>query len=156
MNVNLTNISTEQRNPNTVDIDCLSTLDILKKINHEDKQVAPSIEKALPEIAKVVDRAAERLAAGGRLIYLGAGTSGRIGVLDSVECADFQGQSRNRHRPDGGGMNAFKRPSKVPKIRGNAEKFEEINVSGKDIVIIASSGRTPYVLGIAYAKNKAL
>ena len=71
MNVNLTNISTEQRNPNTVDIDCLSTLDILKKINHEDKQVAPSIEKALPEIAKVVDRAAERLAAGEGLFISG-------------------------------------------------------------------------------------
>ena len=159
MNVNLTNISTEQRNPNTVDIDCLSTLDILKKINHEDKQVAPSIEKALPEIAKVVDRAAERLAAGGRLIYLGAGTSGRIGVLDSVECPPTFGVS-----PEtviglmAGGMNAFQKALEgAEDSRELAEKdLKEINVSGKDIVIgIASSGRTPYVLGgIAYAKEQ--
>ena len=93
MNINLTTISTEQRNINTVDIDSLNTLDILKKINHEDKQIAFAIEKILSDIAKVVDATYKCLASGGRLIYLGAGTSGRIGVLDAVECPPTFGVS---------------------------------------------------------------
>lgn len=77
---------TEGRNPNTLDIDKLDTLSMLKKINDEDKKVPFAIEKELPKIAEVVDKTAERLKKGGRLIYIGAGTSGRLGILDASEC----------------------------------------------------------------------
>lgn len=158
MNINLTTISTEQRNINTVDIDSLNTLDILKKINHEDKQIAFAIEKNLSDIAKVVDATYKCLASGGRLIYLGAGTSGRIGVLDAVECPPTFGVSEETVIGlMAGGMNAFQ---KAVEGAEDSQEFavndlKAIALSNKDIVIgIASSGRTPYVLsGITYAKE---
>lgn len=158
MNINLTTISTEQRNINTVDIDSLNTLDILKKINHEDKQIAFAIEKILSDIAKVVDATYKCLASGGRLIYLGAGTSGRIGVLDAVECPPTFGVSEETVIGlMAGGMNAFQ---KAVEGAEDSQEFavndlKAIALSNKDIVIgIASSGRTPYVLsGITYAKE---
>ena len=78
MSVNLKKISTESRNPNTMDIDVVSTLEIVTKLNNEDKTVPYAVEKALPQIAAVVDKIVESFEKGGRLIYMGAGTSGRI------------------------------------------------------------------------------
>src|SRR5262245_50078811 len=77
---------TEQRNPSTRDIDGLSTTEILRVINTEDKLVAHAVERELPYIAQAVEIIAERLSSGGRLIYVGAGTSGRLGILDATEC----------------------------------------------------------------------
>ncbi|MBO4377061.1 MAG: N-acetylmuramic acid 6-phosphate etherase, partial [Lachnospiraceae bacterium] len=79
-------IKTEERNTNTRNIDAVDTLDMLKLINDEDKKVALAVEKELPQIAKAVDIIASHLKIGGRLIYCGAGTSGRLGILDAVEC----------------------------------------------------------------------
>ena len=76
----------EERNPRTKEIDLLPTIDVLRKINDEDKLVAHAVERVIPEIAAVVDRTIAAFRQGGRLIYMGAGTSGRIGVLDASEC----------------------------------------------------------------------
>ena len=84
--MDLKKISTESRNPNTMDIDLVSTKEMLVKINNEDKKVAYVIEEKLDQIAIVVDKIVESFQKGGRLIYMGAGTSGRLGVLDAVEC----------------------------------------------------------------------
>ena len=84
--VELQKIATEQRNPNTMNIDTLSTLDMVKLINREDHRVADAVGEVTDKIAQAVDVIAEKLAAGGRLIYCGAGTSGRLGIVDAVEC----------------------------------------------------------------------
>ena len=84
--VDLRKIATEQRNPRTTHIDELSTLEMVKLINSEDHKVAQAVETVCPQIAKAVDVIAEKLREGGRLIYVGCGTSGRLGILDAVEC----------------------------------------------------------------------
>ena len=84
--VNLDNIATEQRNTSTLHIDELSTIDMLRVINNEDKKVAEAVGSALPAIAAVVDETSNRIKNGGHLIYIGAGTSGRLGLLDAAEC----------------------------------------------------------------------
>ena len=84
--VELQKIATEQRNPNTMNIDTLSTLDMVKLINREDHRVADAVGLVTDKIAQAVDVIADCLAKGGRLIYCGAGTSGRLGILDAVEC----------------------------------------------------------------------
>ena len=78
-------LSTEGRNPNSMNLDQVSTLEMVKIMNNEDAKVAAGIATVLPQIATAIDRAAERFAAGGRIIYIGAGTSGRLGLLDGVE-----------------------------------------------------------------------
>jgi N-acetylmuramic acid 6-phosphate etherase len=85
---------TEQNNPNTTDIDTCSTLDLVRKINNEDKKVAEAVEKVLDSIALAIDKGAERLAKGGRLLYFGAGTSGRLGVIDASECPPTYGPGK--------------------------------------------------------------
>ena len=158
MSVDLKKISTEQRNPNTYDIDCLDTIDILKKINNEDKIVAYAIEQALPQIASVVDIVYESFLNGGRLIYMGAGTSGRIGILDAVECPPTYGVDYEMVQClMAGGSAAF-----VKAKEGAEDSYDDaindlknINISSKDVVIgIAASGRTPYVIGgVKFAKE---
>ena len=88
-------ILTEKSNPETVNIDISSTDEILKMINNEDKKVANAVEKELPNIAKAVDIIVENFKSGGRLLYFGAGTSGRLGVLDASECPPTFGVSKN-------------------------------------------------------------
>ena len=85
-NVDLKKIGTEKRNPNTMNIDKVSTTEILKLINNEDKTVPYAVEKEIDHIAKLVDCVVEQFYKDGRLIYVGAGTSGRIGLIDAVEC----------------------------------------------------------------------
>ncbi|GAG06707.1 unnamed protein product, partial [marine sediment metagenome] len=82
----LASLVTEQRNTNTMDIDTKSTEEIIKLISEEDKKVASAVEKEIPHIAKAVELIVESLKKGGRLFYVGAGTSGRLGVLDAAEC----------------------------------------------------------------------
>lgn len=158
MQLNLKKITTELRNQNTMDIDTLSTIDILKKINEEDKTVPYAVEKALPQISFLVEEVVEAFKNKGRLIYIGAGTSGRIGVLDASECPPTYGVDEHMVK----GIIAGGKEALTTAIEGAEDSKElamldlmQINLSNKDIVVgIAASGRTPYVLGgINYAKE---
>ena len=158
MSVDLSKIKTEQRNEKTKDLDLLSTKEIVTIINNEDKLVALAVEKQLDNIAKMSDEVAKAFENGGRLIYMGAGTSGRIGIMDAVECKPTFGVSLDMVRClMAGGKDAF-----VVAVEGaednkeNAVKdLKEINFSAKDVLVgLAASGRTPYVIsGCEYAKN---
>jgi len=158
MSVDLKKIGTEQRNPNTMDIDLLSTEEIIRKINNEDKKVAYAVEEVIPAIAPLVDKVVEAFYKDGRLIYLGAGTSGRIGVVDAVECRPTYGVSDEMVQClMAGGAKAF-----VKAVEGAEDSKElcvqdlkNINLTANDVVIgIAASGRTPYVIGgLEYAKE---
>lgn len=149
---------TEQQNPESLDIDALSTQEIITVINNQDKDVAAAVEKVLPDIARAVDAIVDCLGKGGRLIYIGAGTSGRLGVLDAVECVPTYGTPPEMVQGlIAGGEQAF-----THSIEGAEDKPElaqadlkAIDLSGQDVVVgIAASGRTPYVLGaIDYAKS---
>jgi N-acetylmuramic acid 6-phosphate etherase len=158
MEKSLSHLVTETRNPNTMDIDAASSLDIVKKINAEDQKVAFAVEKELPQIAAAVDVITERMQQGGRLFYCGAGTSGRIGVLDASECPPTYGTS-----PDtvialmAGGAGAI-----LQAVEGAEDdetlcigQMKEHSFCGKDVLVgIAASGRTPYVIGgMRYAKE---
>ena len=151
MAVDLKKISTESRNQNTLDIDIVPTIDIIKKINNEDKTIAYAVEKALPSIAEVVDKVYDAFIKGGRLIYMGAGTSGRIGILDAVECPPTYGVDYNMVQClMAGGEKAFIKAvegAEDSTTEGKAD-LERINLTKNDVVIgIAASGRTPYVIG---------
>lgn len=158
MDVNIKKISTEARNQNTIDIDILPTIEMLEKINAEDKTVALAVETALPQIAKVVDAVYECFQNDGRLIYIGAGTSGRLGVLDAVECPPTYGVSPNMVIGlMAGGMKATSFAVEGAEDRKDfaVEDLKNVNLTNRDIVIgIAASGRTPYVIGgVEYAKT---
>ncbi len=156
--MNFANLTTEKRNPASENIDKCSTLDMLKIINDEDKKIAAAVEKVLPEIAKAVDLVAQKLSAGGRLFYIGAGTSGRLGVLDASECPPTFGVE-----PDlvqgiiAGGDFALKNAVEGAEDDKSAavDDLNAKNFAATDILVgIASSGRTPYVIAaIEHAKN---
>lgn len=157
-NVDVKKISTESRNQNTLDIDVVSTEEMLRKINNEDKTVPYAVEKAIPQITKVVDATYNTILNGGRLIYMGAGTSGRLGVLDAVECPPTYGVSHDLVIGlMAGGVEAtsFAKEGAEDRKDFAVEDLKSINLTNKDIVIgIAASGRTPYVLGgMEYAKS---
>jgi N-acetylmuramic acid 6-phosphate etherase len=147
---------TEQPNPNTLHIDQLDALGILQAINREDRTVAEVVAAALPQIAQAVEAITARMGAGGRLIYMGAGTSGRLGVLDAVECVPTYGT------PPGlvvgllaGGERALIQPvegSEDDEAAGRADLMA-LGLGPNDALVgIAASGRTPYVLsGMRYA-----
>lgn len=158
MSVELKKISTETRNPNTLNIDQLSTIDILKKINDEDKTVPLAVEKALYQVSFLVDEVVEAFKKGGRLIYIGAGTSGRLGVLDASECPPTFGVDKNMviGLIAGGKTALVNAVENAEDSKELAEKdLRDVNLNSNDVVVgIAASGRTPYVLGgIEYAKN---
>ncbi len=158
MSIDLRQLVTERRNPASENIDTLSTLDMLTVMNNEDCRVPHAITPYLPQIAQLVDRVAQAFAEGGRLIYIGAGTSGRLGILDASECPPTFGT-----RPEqvvgiiAGGHKAIL--SAVENVEDNREQGEAdikaINFSAKDVLVgCAASGRTPYVLGaMAYATS---
>lgn len=157
MTVNLKKISTETRNCNTMNIDKLSSFEILKKINNEDKTVANCVEKAIPQINFLVEEVISAFKKNGRLIYIGAGTSGRIGVLDASECPPTYGVDSNMVI----GIIAGGKDALINAIEGAedskdlaVEDLKNIKLTKNDVVVgIAASGRTPYVLGaIEYAK----
>ena len=156
--VELQKIATEQRNPNTMNIDTLSTLDMVKLINREDHRVAEAVALVTDKIAEAVDVIAARLSTGGRLIYCGAGTSGRLGILDAVECPPtYSTDPETVQALMAGGYGA------IFKAVEGAEDSKELGVtdmqsigfSAKDVLVgIAASGRTPYVIGaMEYAKS---
>src|SRR5262249_12067355 len=150
--------TTEQINPHTTEIDSLPTLRALRIINNEDKKVAEAVEKVLPAIARAVDAIAERLGRGGRLFYIGAGTSGRLGVLDAAECPPTFGVS-----PDmvqgviAGGYEACSRPVEASEDDREAgvKDLKDRGLNANDAVVgIAASGRTPYAVGaVQYARE---
>jgi len=146
------NLETEMANPATENIDQLDTLSILRIINEEDKKIAEAVSKVLDKIAKVVDFCVEAIKDKGRIIYAGAGTSGRIGYLDAVEIVPTFGMTADVFVPlIAGGEDALKRS--VEAVEDNFELGREdarrITVSSRDVVIgITASGRTPYVGGV--------
>ena len=158
MSLNLKGMSTETRNQNTMNLDIMTPLEVVTVMNQEDARVPEAIKPALPNIAQCVTWAIESIEAGGRIVYMGAGTSGRLGVLDAVECPPTFGVA-----PEvvvgliAGGEKAF-----VKAVEGAEDSRQlghddlvNINLEKRDIVIgIAASGRTPYVLGgLAYAQE---
>ncbi|OCG65079.1 N-acetylmuramic acid 6-phosphate etherase [Gilliamella sp. wkB18] len=156
--INLSAMLTERRNPNSEKIDNCSTLEMLQIINNEDKKVALAIEKELPNIAKAVDAISLAFSNQGRLIYIGAGTSGRLGILDASECPPTYGTSPEQviGLIAGGKTAVFKA---VENAEDNPElaitDLKNINFSSNDVLVgIAASGRTPYVIGaMQYAKS---
>ncbi len=158
MGLTLDNLLTEARNPQTMELDSMTPLEIVTAMNREDARVPESIRPQLPNIAQCVAWATEAIRSGGRLIYMGAGTSGRLGVLDAVECPPTFGVL-----PDvvvgliAGGEGAFVKAvegAEDSRELGKAD-LEAIGLTPKDLVVgIAASGRTPYVLGgLAYANS---
>ncbi len=149
--VRLDTIATEQRNPATVHIDEVSTLEMVRLINEEDKKVADAVEKVLPQIAEAIDVTAQRLGRGGRLIYVGCGTSGRLGILDASECPPtFSADPEMVQGVIAGGEQAvFQAVEGAEDNRAlGAEDLAKRQITEKDVVAgIAASGRTPYVLG---------
>jgi len=144
-------IPTELRNPRTNDIDLLSPGQIVRRISDEDKLVADAVERELPAIASAVDRIVAAFRRGGRLIYIGAGTSGRLGVLDAAECPPTFSVP-----PDmvvgiiAGGDTALRRSIEGAEddVQAGAADLADVNLTARDVVVgIAASGRTPYVLG---------
>ena len=154
----LSTLITEQRNPNSMHVDSLSALEIVQLMNDEDKQVPLAIEKCLPQIAQAVECIVAAFQQGGRLVYIGAGTSGRLGVLDASECPPTFGVSPEMVKGIiAGGERALRHP-----IEGAEDSKEQavidlqtIQFSSKDVLVgIAASGRTPYVIGaLEYAKS---
>ncbi len=154
----LQGLNTEQQNPNTWNIDTCSTAEILEKINQEDQKIAFVVEKQLPAITKLVDAAYESLKKGGRIIYVGAGTSGRLGILDASECPPTYGVSDEVVQGIiAGGMPAIfkaQEGAEDSKIKGKEDLIEK-NLNANDIVIgLAASGRTPYVIGALEYANE--
>ncbi len=154
----LKNIATEAQNQNTLDIDLLDSLSVVKKINNEDKKVALAVEKILPQVAQAVDKIVAAFAVGGRLIYIGAGTSGRLGILDAVECPPtFSVSDKQVVGIIAGGDNAIYKAVEGAEdnAQGAIDDLEKINFNHNDILVgIAASGRTPYVISaMQYGKN---
>lgn len=155
----LEKLTTEQRNPASERIDTLPTLEMLGVINREDQQVALAVEAELPNIARAVDGTVEAVRAGGRLFYMGAGTSGRLGVLDASECPPtFNAPPELVQGIMAGGDAALARAAEANEDDPEAGASDLLarGFTGKDVLCgIAASGRTPYVLG-AIAKARAM
>lgn len=158
MAIDLSNLITESRNIESENIDTLSTFDMLKVINNEDKKVPLAVEKALPEIAQLVDKVAIAFSQGGRLIYCGAGTSGRLGILDASECPPTYGTPHEMVI----GLIAGGHKAILQAVENAEDNFElgeqdlrQLHFNDKDVLVgIAASGRTPYVVGaLKYAKS---
>ncbi|AJA45287.1 N-acetylmuramic acid 6-phosphate etherase [Frischella perrara] len=157
--IDLTTMITESRNQASLTIDQLTTIDMLKVINEEDKKVAFAVEKQLPQIAQAVDKIVEAFQQQGRLIYIGAGTSGRLGILDASECPPTYGTPAEQIM----GIIAGGTPAIFKAVENAEDKPEQgqadlqsIQFDYKDILVgIAASGRTPYVIGaMEYAKSQ--
>ena len=144
-------LPTEARNPRSERLDQMSTLEMLLVINDEDATIASTVRAAIPQIAALVDAVAERFARGGRLFYLGAGTSGRLGVLDASECPPtFSVEPGLFVGLIAGGDGALRRSSEASEDspEAGARDLMELALKPADTVVgIAASGRTPYVLG---------
>ncbi len=156
--MDLTNLTTEKRNEKTTDLDKMSISTALKLMNQEDQQVAKAVQKVLPKIKPVIEATITAFKHGGRLIYLGAGTSGRLGVLDAAECVPTFGVSPNQVI----GLIAGGKQAMTLAVEGAEDDLtlakkdlSALQLNDKDVVVgIAASGRTPYVIGgLKYARD---
>ena len=152
------NLITEARNPATFDIDSKSTLQILKLINSEDKKIPKAIKREIPQIAKGVELIVKAFKKGGRLFYIGAGTSGRLGVLDAAECPPtFGTDPRMIKGIIAGGYKCLihSKEGVEDNLKAGAMDLKKAGLKKEDVVVgIAASKRTPYVLGaLKYAKK---
>ncbi|MFK7742346.1 MAG: N-acetylmuramic acid 6-phosphate etherase [Planctomycetota bacterium] len=157
--VDLSKLTTEEPNPRSAELDAMSTLDVVTAMNDEDRQVADAVRAVLPQVAAAVDEIAQRMHKGGRLIYCGAGTSGRLGVLDAAECPPtFSADPSQVRGVIAGGESAF-----LKAVEGAEDSpalattdLDALGVGPKDSVVgIAASGRTPYVVGaLEHAKHR--
>lgn len=148
---------TEMRNEKSENLHQFSTIDIIRLMNQEDKQVPYVVEKALPQISKAIDAVVEKLQQGGKLFYIGAGTSGRLGVLDASECPPTFGVAHDLvNGIIAGGEKAVRFPIENAEDNWEAGKAEvDLLISPNDIVVgIASSGSTPFVLGAIERANE--
>lgn len=147
----LDKLTTEKRNESTMKLDQLTTKEVLQLMNKEDRTVPDAVEAALPEIEAAVEQVIATFQAGGRLIYTGAGTSGRLGILDAVECPPtFSTPHDMVQGLLAGGMSAFRKAKEGAEDNPElgAKELQDIGLTAKDTVIgIAASGRTPYVIG---------
>lgn len=151
-------LQTEQRNPNTTDIDRVSTLELVRRLNNEDHIPAESIKPYLKTISKAIDATAAKINKGGRLLYIGAGTSGRLGVLDASELPPTYSADKNKFIAlIAGGDTALRNSVESAEDSSplGRQVLHDIQLTNDDTVIgIAASGRTPYVLGgLAYANE---
>jgi N-acetylmuramic acid 6-phosphate etherase len=155
---NLAGLTTEARNPATENLDSLSTADLVRAFHTADREATAAVERELPRIAAAINAIVERLQAGGRLFYLGAGTSGRLGVLDASECPPTYNTPREMVQGIiAGGDTALRNSverAEDDEAQGRAD-LSERGFSSKDALVgIAASGRTPYVLGgVKYARE---
>ncbi|HEX5704413.1 MAG TPA: N-acetylmuramic acid 6-phosphate etherase [Pyrinomonadaceae bacterium] len=149
---------TEQENPRTANLSSLSSLDIVEVMNAEDARVASAVNAALPQIAETVDRIVERMRSGGRLFYIGTGTSGRLGVLDAAECPPTFGVSPELVQAIiAGGFEACYRAVEASEddAEAGARDLQTRGFTKDDALVgIAASGRTPYTVGaVEYARE---
>ncbi|MGC2696019.1 MAG: N-acetylmuramic acid 6-phosphate etherase [Candidatus Angelobacter sp.] len=157
--VTIRDLKTEQQNTASAELDTLSALEIARLINHEDKKVAVAVEQALPQIAEAIDAVAQAIASGGRLIYVGAGTSGRLAALDASECPPtFNTDPRTVQYVIAGGNKALGRAAEYSEdSRATGQRDMAQRKPGKNDVVVglAASGRTPYtVAALEYARKK--
>jgi len=156
--MNLSKLTTEQRNQNSMNMDRMSTMEMLAMINEEDKKVALAVEKVLPNVGAAIEVIYRTLQNGGRLFYVGAGTSGRVGVIDASECPPtFMTPPDLVQTVMAGGNDAFFEAvegSEDSEAQGK-EDMQKKEISEKDVVIgITASGRTPYPIGaLKYARQ---
>lgn len=155
--LNLSKLTTEAVNKDEKPIETLSIEQLLHKMNEEDKKVPYAVEKVIPQIALVVEAAIHAIKNGGRLLYAGAGTSGRIGLIDAVECPPTFGTTNEVQAVIAGGKDAFiaaKEGAEDSQEFGKND-LEEIHITYQDVLVgIAASGRTPYVIGaLRYARS---
>ncbi|MCE5311147.1 MAG: N-acetylmuramic acid 6-phosphate etherase [Acidobacteriales bacterium] len=152
------NLLTEQRNPASADIDAMSTEAMLGVMNGEDRKVADAVAKEIPAIARAVDAIAAAMEKGGRLFYIGAGTSGRLGVLDASECRPtFSVPAEMVQGIMAGGMEALYKATEASEDDAEAGARDLVTrgfTPADSLVGIAASGRTPYVLGAVEAARK--
>jgi N-acetylmuramic acid 6-phosphate etherase len=151
-------LHTEQRNPETLGIHALSTQEMLEKINEQDQTVALAVKAALPQVTAAVDAIAERVGKGGRMVYIGAGTSGRLGIMDSAECPPTYGTSHEQITclMAGGHQAVFKAvESAEDSAELGVQALKEYGLQpGDAVVAAAASGRTPYCIGgLDYARS---
>lgn len=156
--MNIDHLTTEKRNEKTMNLDQLKPIDFVTLMNKEDQKVALAVEHELEPISNLIEQAIRKFREGGRLIYMGAGTSGRLGVLDAAECVPTFGTSNE----DVIGLIAGGKSAMIEAVEGAEDDnhlgmgdLKDINLNSNDIVIgIAASGRTPYVIGgLKYANE---
>ncbi len=155
----LRDLRTEQQNSASAGLDTLSALEIARVINHEDHKVAAAVERALPQIAQAIDAIADAIRSGGRLIYVGAGTSGRLAALDAAECPPtFNTDPKTVQYVIAGGNKALGHAAEYSEDSGSSGRKDiaKRKPGKKDVVVgVAASGRTPYTLGaLEHARKK--